>query len=224
MDNDAINDLYELLKSKAGVKQKTYRNVVESFAIIRAEAKQLVDELNGLISPVDKSIVVEYIDEGDFEFHVKFSGDILIFLMQTNIITLDAQHELMKGKYIEADDNRKYFGHIMVYNFLADSVKYHRLDDPGYLIARVLINHENNFFIEGTKPLNFLFPDIAANSISSPMMRLFIENAMVAAIQNDLVAPAYPDIQRIRLVQKINQNQELGRGQKIGFQMKAMSQ
>ncbi len=216
---EQFQPILELLKSKAGAKQLTYRNVCQAFEHLKTESKAIVKELNKHIAPLDKSIVIEFKEINEFEFHLKFSGDLLVFMMQSNIITFDPEHEVMKTNYVNEKESRKYFGHIMLYNFLADSYKFNRLDDPGYLIARLLINCENHFFIEGVKPLNFLFPDIKANLLAAPMINLFIEKAMVAALENDLVAPPYPKIKYVKLVQMINQNIELGRGHKIGFHM-----
>jgi hypothetical protein len=39
------------------------------------------------------------------------------------------------------------------------------------------------------------------------------------AIDNDLIAPPFPDLRAITLNQKLERTQELGAGQKIGFQM-----
>lgn len=214
-----IEDLYDLLKTRAYVKQKTFRNVKNAFEIFKSESKKIVNDLKKKIMKVDESVVVEYMDVGDFEFHVKFSGDLLIFLMHTNIITFDRDYHLLKNDYVQEEEHRKYFGHIMIYNFMADSVKYNRLDDPGYLIARFLINSDNHFFIEGIKPLAFIFPEISGNIVSAPILKHFIEKAMVAAIEHDLVAPAYPQLRTISLYEKINQHIGLGRGQKIGFQI-----
>ncbi|HEX9650133.1 MAG TPA: hypothetical protein VGA21_06210 [Cyclobacteriaceae bacterium] len=221
--NNAIDQLHNLLKIKAGVKQLSYRNVKQSFEMLRTEAISIVQELSESIRPDDTSIHVEYKDQGEFEFHVKFSGDLLIFMMHTNIITFDGEYHLLKSDYISEKENRKYFGHIMIYNFMADSLKYNRLEDPGYLVARMLVNCENHFMIEGVKPLNFLFPEIKANKVSAPMLRYFIEKAMIAAIDNDLIAPPYPKLKTISLFEKVNQNQELGRGQKIGFKLSMSS-
>jgi len=220
---EQFETLFELLRSKAGTKQLTYRNVCQAFEQLKIESKVIVKELNKRITPLDKSIVIEFKEINEFEFHLKFSGDLLVFMMQSNIITFDPQHELMKNEYVKEKENRKYFGHIMLYNFLADSYKFNRLDDPGYLIARLLINCDNHFFVEGVKPLNFLFPDIGANLLAGPMINLFIEKAMIASLENDLVAPPYPKIKNVKLVQMINQNIELGRGHKIGFHMSYQS-
>jgi len=223
-NNNAIEQLFTYLQSKATIKQKTYRNIKKAFEGLRAEAIKIVDELQAKIKTVDESVVVEYQDQGDFEFHVKFSGDMLVFMMHTNIITFDGEYHLLKSDYVKEKEYRKYFGHIMIYNFMADSLKYNRLDDPGYLVSRFLVNCEDHFLIEGVNPLNFLFPEIEANQVSAPMLRFFIEKAMIAAIENDLIAPAYPELRSVKLFEKINQNQQLGRGQKIGFQMSMSSE
>lgn len=217
--NNAIDQLHQLLKVKAGVKQQSYRNVQAVFQMLKDEAKKIVTELAESINKEDESILVEYKDQGELEFQVKFSGDMLVFMMHTNVITFDGDYHLLKSDYVQEDEKRKYFGHIMIYNFMADSIKYNRLEDPGYLVARFLVNCENHFMIEGVKPLNFLFPEITANIVSPPMLRYFIENAMIAAINNDLIAPPYPKLRTIRLVEKINENKELGRGKKIGFKL-----
>ena len=45
----------------------------------------------------------------------------------------------MNTSYVKEDKNRSYCGVIHLYNFLADSFKYNRLNDVGYLIGRVFI-------------------------------------------------------------------------------------
>ncbi len=42
---------------------------------------------------------------------------------------------------------------------------------------------------------------------------------MTLAIENDLMAPPFPDVRFITLHQKMEKTQELGAGQKIGFRM-----
>jgi len=111
--------LFELLRSKAGAKQLTYRNVCQAFEHLKTESKVIVKELNKRINPLDKSIVIEFKEINEFEFHLKFSGDLLVFMMQSNIITFDPQHELMKNEYVKEKESRKYFGHIMLYNFFS---------------------------------------------------------------------------------------------------------
>ena len=73
----------------------------------------------------------------------------LVFVLHTNIVTFEDTHDVMKDPYIQAADINRYFGQIMIYNFMSDSIKFHRVNDPGYLLARLLINHDGRYIIEG---------------------------------------------------------------------------
>ena len=87
-------------------------------------------------------MVIEYRSINDMEFHIRFSGDLLVFVMHSNIVTFPDDYGPMPSKYVEEDFRRRFFGHIMAYNFMADSIKYQRLNDPGYLVGRLLVNIE----------------------------------------------------------------------------------
>jgi hypothetical protein len=43
-----------------------------------------------------------------------------------------------------------YFGVVNVYNFLSDSFRYNRERDLGYLVARIFLNKEGHFFVQGS--------------------------------------------------------------------------
>jgi len=214
-----IDDIFEKLTTISVLKQKTYRNIIEVFKQLHTVAKQLVNELAQRVAQVDQSVEVELIDVNEFEFQVKLSGDLVVFMLQTNIVTLNEAHPVMQSEYVKNDKTRGYFGHIMVYNFLTDSIRYNRLDDPGYLITRLMVNHEGKFFAEGVRQLNFLFTDISNNSINEEWLKLLLEKSIFTAVDIDLIAPNYPDIQNVKLSHKVQNEQPLGRGEKIGFQM-----
>ena len=213
---DKLEEIFEGLKQKSTTKQTIYRNTKETFDLLRESAANIVNRLVTKITPVDSSIIIEYRNINDLEFHIKFSGDLLIFVMHSNVITFPEEHELMTSDYVEQDFKRRFFGHIMAYNFMADSIKYGRMNDPGYLLARLLVNYENHFYLEGVTQLDLPFTDIATNVIDEEVLRLFIESAMVASVNNDLMAPDIEDIRRITVKQKMD-NQQVSRGQKLGF-------
>jgi hypothetical protein len=107
---------------------------------------------------------------------------------------------------------------VMIYNFMADSLKYNRMNDPGYLIARLMINHENRFFIEGEKELAD-YDKISDVAISENDLINLVKVALKMAIENDLVAPSFTNVKSITLHQKKDHALELGGAQKIGFRM-----
>ncbi len=217
---DKTEAIVSALKYKASTKQLIYRNTMEIFSRMKAIAEEVTDELAARFAAIDPHVIIEYSDKNQFEFHVKFSGDLLVFTMHSNVITFPPDHILYKNEYCQEDSRRIFFGHIMVYNFMADSIKYNRLHDPGYFVARLLLNFENHFYVEGVKQLNFLHPDVATNIIAEDILKLFIESAMLLAIETDLQAPPLQEIMVISLQEKTD-NMMVHGGEKVGFKMKA---
>ncbi len=219
----ALDQIFEKLKGKACVKQNTFRTIQEVFKDIETEAKDIIKQLNTRINKVDKSVEVKFIERNKYEFHLKVGSDMLIFSLATNVVTFNNEYVVMQSDYIKEKEERKYFGQIMVYNFLSDTIKYNRLDDPGYLIARLIVNEEKHFFVEGAQQLNFLFTDIVNNVISQAWLRLLIEKCILTAVDMDLIGSNYHEIQNTNLLKKMKNEKPMGNGQKVGFQMDYMN-
>ncbi|AMM50039.1 hypothetical protein TH61_00990 [Rufibacter sp. DG15C] len=217
---DRLESIFEGLHQKSSSKQAIFRNTKLVFDQLREVSIELVGKLTERLATVDTTVVIEYRSINDFEFHVKFSGDLLIFVMHSNVITLPDEHELMRSRYVEEDFRRRFFGHIMAYNFMADSIKYNRLNDPGYLLGRVLINIDNHFYLEGVKQLDLNYSDMSKNKITEETLRLFTESAMIASVNNDLVAPDVDEIRKITVKQKLEE-QMVSTPQKVGFSFSA---
>lgn len=215
-----VEQIIAALAHKASTKQAIYRNTKVIFDRMKEIAAHLAEFLDVQFQKIDPNVKVRFKDVNEFEFHLKFSGDLLIYTMHSNIITLQPEHIVMKSPYVQEDEKRGYFGSIMVYNFIADSIKYNRLTDPGYLMARMFINDHGHFYVEGVRQLSFLYADIAKNEISNEVINHFIEAAMLLAISKDLYAPKYQDIQVIPLGQKIA-NQMVSGVTKVGFHVEA---
>jgi hypothetical protein len=217
-EKDPINCIKDLLENKSTAKQATYRHVVEAFAILQDEARNVIDELIKRAHPDDKDVTVEFNMISQHEFDVKLAGDMLIFVMQTNIVTFEEGHAIMNEDYIKQNEVNRYFGQIMIFNFMSDSLKYNRTNDPGYLLARIMINHENRFFIEGEKQLAE-YNKISAEPITEECLRKIVRLVLRMAIENDLIAPPYTQVKSITLLQKRDHTPELGGSKKIGFRM-----
>ncbi len=214
--DDKLDLIFEGLKQKSSVKQQIFRITKEVFEHMKQVSVEIVDQLSERISAVDPTVVVEYKSISDYEFHVKFSGDLLVFVMHSNVVTFHENHPIMKTDYVKEDFSRRFFGHIMAYNFMADSILYSRMSDPGYLLGRLLINHEKHFFIEGAKELDLRSQDISKYVIDDETLRTIVESTMIASINNDLMAPPVDDIQKITVREKV-ENQQVSRGTKLGF-------
>ena len=217
-DNSKIKEIIDLLKFKACTKQKVYGDIKEVFKKMKKIAADLANEIDHQIQAVDKAVDIEYINISEFEFQIKFSGDVIVFSMHSNIVTFPDEHILHKSPYIKEDPKRGFFGAIVVYNFLADSLKYKRMADPGYLLGRLFVNNEAHYNVEGVRQMSFLYPDIAKNVLSDEILEQFIESAMVASLEIDSQMPPFEKERVINVHHKLSKNM-LGNIQKVGFKM-----
>ena len=209
--------IVSLLKEKACTKQKIYRITKNIFAnfqdVLQEKAKILNNEVQ------DKDVEVSYKESGDFDAKLKFSGDTLLFHMHSNIFDFDFSHQIHKTSYVKEDKMRSFCGVINIYNFLSDSLKYNRLNDAGFLIARIFINKDNHFFVEGDKQLGFLFNDFVNQQIDEVQICKIIDTAMIYALNFDLQTPNFNDVKVVSLHQilDINNNHKIKTSKRLGF-------
>ncbi len=218
-ENDPLEHIKLLLESKSTAKQVTYKRLLLAFGALRNESKRIVAELSQRARPEDQDVTLYFREVNEHEFEVKLAGDLISFVLHTNVVTFDPNSPVMLDPYIKSTPVNRYFGQIMIYNFMADSLKFNRINDPGYLLARLLINHEGRYVVEGDGRLAELANKISPAPISDDELAILVKIVMTLAIENDLMAPPFPDVRFITLHQKMEKTQELGAGQKIGFRM-----
>lgn len=218
-EKDPLDHIKYLLESKSTAKQITYKNLLAAFAVLRKESIRISSELTARAKPYDEDVTVHFREVNEHEFEVKLAGDLLVFVLHTNVVTFDPNSPVMQDPYVTQNVVNRYFGQIMIYNFMADSLKFNRINDPGYLLARLLINHEGRYVVEGDGRLSQLAVKISPAAITDEELAILVKFVMMSAIENDLTAPPFPDVRFITLHQKMEKTQELGAGQKIGFRM-----
>lgn len=218
-EEDPLERIRKLLEYKSTAKQVTYKKLLTAFDSLAKESKRVITELKKKAKPGDADVTLDFKRINDHEFQVKVAGDMIIFVLHTNIVTFDDSHDVLKDPYIQAAEINRYFGQIMIYNFMSDSLEFHRINDPGYLLARLLINHEGRYIIEGEGKLGVVFSHISESPISEADLNILVKLALTLAIENDLTALPYPQVKFITLHQKLEKTQELGAGHKIGFRM-----
>jgi hypothetical protein len=218
-EKDQLEHIQRMLENKSTAKQITYKILISAFESLAKESKRVVGELKKKVKPSDQDVTVDFKRINEHEFQVKLAGDLLIFVVHTNIVTFDEGHDVMKDPYIKENDINRYFGQIMIYNFMSDSIKFNRVNDPGYLLARLLVNHQGRYIVEGEGKLGAVYSHISPAPITEHDLNILVKLALTLAIENDLMAPPYPDVKFITLYQKLEKTQELGAGQKIGFRM-----
>ncbi|GDX52884.1 hypothetical protein LBMAG27_19310 [Bacteroidota bacterium] len=166
---------------------------------------------------------LQYSDKGQFEAEMKLNDEIVIYAQHSNVFTFDAEHFIWRSPYIQEDPMRAHCGMIQVYNFLSDSFKYNRNHDVGYMIARLFVNKDRHFFIEGKRQLGFLYNDIENLVLDNSHIQEVIESSILYTLNFDLLVPPYEMVKELTLNQKIElegvQSQQTGK--RLGFRFGA---
>ena len=208
------------LKEKSLLKQKVYDNTLEWFSTVKEILKDLAKDVNTNLGNIDSRIKMEYTDRSNFDAQLKVAGDILLFSMHSNIFQFDREHPAWKTPYIQKNKYNAYSGIINIYNFLFDSFKYSRMDDLGYLIARIFINHENQYLVEGKRQMGMLFSNYGNEALSRSSLQMIISTAIQYSLEFDLLVPPYDTVKIATVGQaeaKI-QHSRVITGKRLGFQ------
>lgn len=215
--------ILERLENKASLKQEIYRNTIEIFGIAKKALSKIASKLHHDYHAKDPSVEISYKDTSQFEAELKFSGDMLLLSMHSNIFSFEEGHRIFQSSYIKANPSLNYCGIIYIHNFLADSIKYNRLADEGSLIARVLINKEKHFIVEGVGQLGFLYESFSDNEINEEVLTNIFELAILDCIDTDLQLPPYAQVKDINLHQKQTITAASGypTGKRLGYMFKS---
>lgn len=221
MESDS--PFYKKLVSKSLLKKKVYNNTFEVFQEFKMVADLIRFQTDRQFSRDGLPIRVEFRDKGEFEGELRFSGDTLVFNMHTNVFEFSRVHEVMKTLYIKEDPERSYCGVINIYNFLTDSFRYNRLNDIGYLVARVFINKDKFFLVEGKHQTGFYFNQFMGEPITQNAMRQIIEAAMSYSIDFDLLVPPYDLVKETSVSDVIENsfNMKTRTAKRMGFRFQA---
>lgn len=215
--------ILQLLKEKSSLKQDVYFRTMNIFHGLRSVVKEIAEELKPLVMKTDKRLEVSFIEKNEFEFELRIAGDVLLFHVHTNIFEFESSHQIWKTSYVRDDSRRSYCGMINIYNFLADSFRYSRMNDLGYLIARIFLNFEDHYFVEGKRQLGFLYNDFANAVISKEELHKVVESAIVYCLDFDLFTPPFEEMKVVTLaqVQEESSMMQLKTGKRLGFRFQA---
>ncbi|OYT13554.1 MAG: hypothetical protein B6I19_04655 [Bacteroidetes bacterium 4572_114] len=179
------SELFKMLTAKGILKQEVYANTYNTFSKFKTVIKEIVKEYQESDIRPKKPIPFEYKNRGEFEVELKFAGDLLIFMMHTNVFEFPREHEVSKMPYIREDKERSYCGIINIYNFLGDSFKYKRVNDAGYLIGRIFINKDMHYFIEGKREIGFLYQNFGSAIMDAGTARKIIQSSIKYTLNFD---------------------------------------
>ena len=223
MPKDPKELILDLLEEKAGMKQDVYAKTREVYAMLKVELQALAGQLGAAIALRDPRLKVEYSEQGNLSAQVMAAGDTVIFTMHTNVFRLDQSNSLWKTSYLQEDELRGYFGVINVYNFLSDSFRFDRERDLGYLVARIFLNRDGHFFVQGRKQLGFLYNDLASDVLDQARVRAVLCSVVLHVLNFDLLAPPYDQVNQVTVeeMKQLNATSMISTGKRLGFRFQA---
>lgn len=212
--------ILKLINEKGSTAIDTFNRTKTVFDIFKVALQKLAYDLREAVMPIDPRITISYDDKGKLEIHFQVANDVLVFLMQTHVFNFENSHSIHRSSYAKADTSRTQCGMICIYNFLTDSFKFERLSDSGILIARVFINKEGHYFVDGNKQLGFLFNNFENDEITETNIISIINAALAYALESDVLVPEYQNMQ-ITNVQDLSSRTGVGfeSGKGFGFQL-----
>lgn len=217
--SEAREAMLKLIRERSTVKQDVYASTLDAFKQLKVVLSEIVEEIKNDFGEADERVEFYYKDKGEFEAEIKIAGDVLLFYMHTNVFQFDESNSLWKSSYLQENELNGYVGVINVYNFLADSFKYQRLHDRGYLIARLFVNREQHFMVQGKRQLGYLFNDFLNSKVDQVMFKEFVISAITYTLGFDLYAPPYQQVQEISVgeVEMMSHTLKVATGKRLGF-------
>ena len=223
--DDPRGTILRMLEGKSVMKQDVYQRIIAVYAELKAVLAEVATDLEDAIQKKDKRVTVKYTDKGETAAELKVAGDVVIFHMHTNVFRLDQGHSLWKTSYLQEDELRGYFGVINMYNFLSDSFKYNRERDLGYLVARLFINKDGRFFVQGKRQLGFLYNDLATNTIDKERLKQVVQSVIMYTLDFDLLTPPYDQVNQVTVseMNDLSANVQISTGKRLGFRFQSDS-
>lgn len=217
--NTQKDKIVGLLKEKAVMKQDVYRNTLEAFEMLKVCVNDISLGLLKETEEIDKRISITISETKKYSIQLKVASDVLEFFMHTNVFEFDRSHPMFKTGYIKHNENNSYCGIINVYNFLADSFRYDRMNDLGYLICRIFVNRERHFFIEAKGPVGVKYSSFSSEPLTQDQLKEIINDLIIYAITFDLFTPPYDHVKEVSVgeIQEKTNSTNLRTGKRLGY-------
>lgn len=211
-------EIVTILKSRSVLKQDIYKVTKDAFQLLKKVLKEEIDLLKEEVGTDDR-IRLKYEDKGASEIQLFIGSDVVIFHQHTNVFKFDETNAVWKTSYLKNNPDLGFCGIINIYNFLADSYQYNRLNDLGYLIGRVFINKEDHFMVEGKGQLGFLYRDFMHSEFNEETIRSIVQKVIAYSLNFDLFTPPYDQVQEVSVfeMQQISSSSKLKTGKRLGF-------
>ena len=211
--------IIELLKNKASLKQEIFESSKTVIADFKSVLNELIQKLRSDFADYDKRIIIKAEEKGEYAANFTVGSDTLVFFMHTNVFKLPDNHPQWQMSYLKDNPDNGYCSIIHIYNFLSDSFRYNRENDLGYLLARVFVNKEGHFFVEGQERLGIDYRDFMHDVMNREKIEDIFVKCIEYAIDFDLYSPPYQAVETASVFQlkEVNQIMKLKTGKRLGF-------
>ncbi len=218
-ESNVRENILKTIESKSNLQQEVYDNTFNVLSDLKDVLHELRTELIDSLQGLDKRVRIEYADRGKFESQLQVGADTLIFSMHTNVFQFNREHVIWQNSYVQKDPQNAYCGMISIYNFLSDSFRYNRDTDEGYLIGRLFVNRDNNYFVEGKRQISLKHNNFGTEKITKEALMNIVEIAVSYSLEFDLLVPPY-DTVKIISVDQVNtkiENSKVRTGKRLGY-------
>lgn len=223
MSENSNLKILKQLQEKVLLKQEVFNNTKAVFEALKKKLSTIAVDLKSTVKKINKEIIINYKDANTYEAEFIIADETLLFVMHTNIFTFDSSHEIWRTKYVHQDTQRSFCGKIFIYNFLSDSFNFNRINDVGYLIARIFINKDKHYLIEGKKQFSNMYNDFSTNILDADNLQKIIESTLLYALDFDPFTPPFESISEISVkeVLETNLQSRIATGKRLGFQFES---
>ncbi len=217
--NKQTETILKLLSEKSVMKQDVFSNTFSVFMLLKEVLKERSENLGEAIHQIDKRVTLNFKDVSPQSMQIKVAGDVLDFYMHTNVFEFDKAHPMFKTGYVKGNELNSFCGIINVYNFLADSFKYNRSNDVGYLIARIFINREKKFFIETKTQIGYKYNNFSVEPLTKELLTEIVNELIIFAVTFDLFTPPYDEVKAVTIseIQEKQNSNSLRTGKRLGY-------
>ena len=125
-NKEDFQKLNEHFCEKAQTKQDVYATTLNAFNSLKKHAAMVIDGLKSERKPGKHDLDLVYSESGAYEAEIRFSGDALSFQMHSNVFAFPSEHGIYKSAIVQEDKSAGFVGMVLIYNFLADSLRFNR--------------------------------------------------------------------------------------------------
>lgn len=221
--NELREHVREALRTRSCMKQDIFTRTIQMFTELGSVLEEVATELQAHVRSVDPRLHVSFDRRSETACELRVAGDVVAFSMHTNVFRLERAHHLWQTSYLQEDAARGYFGMLNMYNFLSDSMLYNRERDLGYLVARLFLNHEGHFFVQGKHRLGSMYNNLAGAVLDRRVLKEMVYAVVDHVIGFDLLVPPYDEVSQVSVgeMRMLYATHQVSTGKRLGFRFQA---